>query len=216
MWTVTNVSPGREMFLNIQVIPAADLSRLEEVLVVTEKQEQNAVVENGGRVRAADILAQRLPSVPDKPAADAAAAVPGTTPAGGTKVVSPGQSPNASPKLQTPAAGSPKPATVEHAAATPSTVKVAGGASAGTASVGGTAVSASGAKAVPGGGPAGVQVPKKVVPKAAAGDSTPNGSSGTSAASDAANPTAKPATAQTKPPVSQPAPQPPTTEDDPH
>jgi rod shape-determining protein MreC len=65
--TVTKVSPGRELFLNIQVKPAADLNRLEEVLVVTEKQERNAVAEGGGRVRAADILAARLPSVPVKP-----------------------------------------------------------------------------------------------------------------------------------------------------
>ena len=75
--TVTKVSPGRELFLNIQIKPAADFSRLEEVLVVTEKQEKNAATENGGRVRAADILAQRLPSVPDKPVAPT-----GTIPAG--------------------------------------------------------------------------------------------------------------------------------------
>lgn len=78
--TVTKVSPGREMFLHIEVRPEADLSRLEEVLVVTEKQEWSAVAEGGGRVRAADILAQRLPSVPDKPVA--AAGVAGTTAAG--------------------------------------------------------------------------------------------------------------------------------------
>lgn len=65
--TVTKVSPGKELFLNIQVKPAADLNRLEEVLVVTEKQERSAVAEGAGRVRAADILAQRLPSVPVKP-----------------------------------------------------------------------------------------------------------------------------------------------------
>jgi rod shape-determining protein MreC len=82
--TVSKVSPGREMFLSIKVKPAADLSRLEEVLVVTEKQEREpAAAESGGRVRAADILAQRLPSVPDKPAtvppvAPAANAVSGT------------------------------------------------------------------------------------------------------------------------------------------
>jgi rod shape-determining protein MreC len=78
--TVSQVSPGREMFLNIQVKPAADLSRLEEVLVVTEKQEQSAVADSGARLRAADILAQRLPSVPDKPAVEAApgVAVPGS------------------------------------------------------------------------------------------------------------------------------------------
>jgi len=67
--TVSKVSPGKEMFLNIKVKSAADLSRLEEVLVVTEKEEREAVADNGQqRVRAADILARRLPSVPDKPA----------------------------------------------------------------------------------------------------------------------------------------------------
>jgi rod shape-determining protein MreC len=213
--TVTKVSPGREMFLNIQVKPAADLSRLEEVLVVTEKQEQKPVVENGGRVRAADILAQRLPSVPDKPVADAATTVTGTTPAGGTKVVAPGQSATAGSKPQTPAAASPKPANVEHTAATPSIVKVAGGSSTTVAPVAGTAASASGAKAAPGGGtPASVQVPKKVVPKVAAGDSTL--SDGTSAQSGSKNAPTKPGTAQTKPPATQPAPQPPATEDNPH
>ncbi len=66
--TVTSVKPGREMFLSIKVKPAADLNRVEEVLVVTERQEREpAVEETGVRVRAADILAKRLPSVPDKP-----------------------------------------------------------------------------------------------------------------------------------------------------
>jgi rod shape-determining protein MreC len=72
--TVTSVKPGHEMFLNIKVKPAADLGRLEEVLVVTERQERPASAENPGvHVRAADILAQRLPSVPDKPADGGAA-----------------------------------------------------------------------------------------------------------------------------------------------
>jgi rod shape-determining protein MreC len=73
--TVTNVSNGKDLFLNIQIKPAANLGKLEEVLVLTEKQERQAVAEDNGRVRAADILAQRLPSVPDKPAD---AAVPGS------------------------------------------------------------------------------------------------------------------------------------------
>ena len=78
--TVIKVSPGHEMFLSIKVKPAADLSRLEEVLVVTEKQEREpAVSDSGDRMRAADILAQRLPSVPDKPAVPA-----GTVPAAAT------------------------------------------------------------------------------------------------------------------------------------
>jgi rod shape-determining protein MreC len=75
--TVTNVSNGKDLFLNIQIKPAANLGRLEEVLVLTEKQERQVVTEDHGRVRAADVLAQRLPSVPDKPA-DAAA--PGSSP----------------------------------------------------------------------------------------------------------------------------------------
>ena len=60
--------PGKELFLRIKLKSAADLSRLEEVLVVTEKQQAAPVAESGTHVRAADILAQRLPSVPDKPA----------------------------------------------------------------------------------------------------------------------------------------------------
>src|SRR6266853_3378642 len=78
--TVSKVSPGKELFLTIKVHAAADLSRLEEVLVVTEKQEREAVAENNGKVRAADVLAQRLPSVPDKPAT--VVATPGRPPAG--------------------------------------------------------------------------------------------------------------------------------------
>src|SRR5216683_4309727 len=81
---VSKVSPGREMFLNVQVKPAADLSRVEEVLVVTEKQERQPVAESGATVRAADILAQRLPSVPEKPAAVAGTAATGAVPGGAT------------------------------------------------------------------------------------------------------------------------------------
>jgi rod shape-determining protein MreC len=82
--TVSKVSPGREMFLNIHVKPAADLSRVEEVLVVTEEQERAPVAESGGRVRAADILAERLPSVPEKPAVVVGANPAGTAPSGTT------------------------------------------------------------------------------------------------------------------------------------
>ena len=67
---VTKVSPGAELFLNIRVKPSADLSRLEEVLVITQQQERESGVADGGQMRAADILAQRLPSVPDKPPDD--------------------------------------------------------------------------------------------------------------------------------------------------
>lgn len=65
---VTKVSPGAELFLNIRVKPAADLSRLEEVLVITQQQEKEPALSDGALpMRAAEILAQRLPSVPDRP-----------------------------------------------------------------------------------------------------------------------------------------------------
>ena len=75
--TVGKVSNGKDLFLNIRIKPGADLSKLEEVLVLVEKQDRQAVAEENVRVRASDILAQRLPSVPDKPPADANVAVPG-------------------------------------------------------------------------------------------------------------------------------------------
>ena len=70
--TVTQVGNGADLFLSIRVRPAANLSKLEEVLVVTKLVEQEPTQLQTGPVRAADILAQRLPSVPDKPSADAA------------------------------------------------------------------------------------------------------------------------------------------------
>ena len=68
--TVIKVSPGQELFLNIRLHPAANLAKLEEVLVVTQVVEKEATPSESGPVRAVDILAQRLPSVPDKPAVD--------------------------------------------------------------------------------------------------------------------------------------------------
>jgi rod shape-determining protein MreC len=69
--TVAQVANGKDLFLNIKIKPAADLSKLEEVLVLVEKQDREAVAEDASHHRAADILAERLPSVPDKPPADA-------------------------------------------------------------------------------------------------------------------------------------------------
>jgi rod shape-determining protein MreC len=83
--TVTKVGTGKDLFLNIKVKPAANLSKLEEVLVLVEKQDRQATADDSMRIRAADILAQRLPSVPDKPAIDpktGAGSASGTTPAG--------------------------------------------------------------------------------------------------------------------------------------
>jgi rod shape-determining protein MreC len=94
--TVTRVGNGKDLFLTIRIKPAANLAKLEEVLVLTEKQERQAVAEGPGRVRAADILAQRLPSVPDKPAETPATA--------GTPASSSGPA-NATPKPNSPVAG---------------------------------------------------------------------------------------------------------------
>ena len=212
--TVSKVTPGREMFLNIQVKPAADLSRLEEVLVVTEKQEHNPVVDSGVRVRAADILAQRLPSVPEKPVvpATSASSAPGNSKVGATS-----QSTANAAKPQTPT-GSAKPDAVQTGSA-PSIVKVPGAKIPG----GGQAAAVPGAKpasvpsahSVGSGQPTASQAPKPIAPTAASGDMAPSNGSPTASGSNSANST-KPATAGAKPPVSQPNPQPPATNDDPH
>jgi rod shape-determining protein MreC len=75
---VTKVSPGNELFLNIRVSPAADLSKLEEVLVVTKIDERQAQPDQTGAARAVDILAERLPTVPPKPENTEKIVVPGT------------------------------------------------------------------------------------------------------------------------------------------
>jgi rod shape-determining protein MreC len=72
--TIAKVGNGKDLFLSIKVKPTANLSKLEEVLVVVEKQERQATADDTARTRAADILAQRLPSVPDKLAGTTSAA----------------------------------------------------------------------------------------------------------------------------------------------
>ncbi len=56
-----------DLFLKIRLRPAADLSRLEEVLVITKMQDvAPAAGDVAGSQRAVDILAARLPGVPEK------------------------------------------------------------------------------------------------------------------------------------------------------
>ena len=81
---VTRVAPGSDLFLNIEVKPAANLSKLEEVLVVTKIDERQATPDQTGPVRAADILAERLPTVPPKPPDAGAGGSPTTAEAPGT------------------------------------------------------------------------------------------------------------------------------------
>jgi rod shape-determining protein MreC len=62
--TVSRVNPAGT-FLNVEVKPSAQLNRLEEVLVITKIVEKAPVMnDQSAPVRAIDILAQRLPSVP--------------------------------------------------------------------------------------------------------------------------------------------------------
>jgi rod shape-determining protein MreC len=195
--TVNNVGAGKDLFLSIKVKPAADLSRLEEVLVVTEKEEREAVAESGTKVRAADILARRLPSVPDKPAA-----VPG---------VPPGKALSAKPQLN----GADKPATAAF-------TKLGGKGAAASAAVGSTSVAGQRSSGeIPkkvvtesvsgdsdknnGTGSAALTGTTSGTPSAASSDT-----------SSSRNSPAKPAPAQPKPAGPQTTPQPAATEDSPH
>ena len=71
--TVSRVIRGSE-FLQVVVQPLAALNHLEEVLVITQKEDHEPASLAGNPVRAADILAERLPSVPDAPSEGAKAA----------------------------------------------------------------------------------------------------------------------------------------------
>lgn len=125
---VTKVSPGNDSFLSIRVKPAANLSHLEEVLVVTKIDERQSEPNQTATARAADILAARLPSVPAKTGGTttgASAATP--APSGATAAAKPGdgaepKSSTPTPEARTPAVkkpASPPAATAVKAAAKP-------------------------------------------------------------------------------------------------
>jgi len=63
---VVSVGPSRDLYLKISVKPAAALDRLEEVLVITQVVDKTPDTTDLGPIRAADILAERLPSVPQQ------------------------------------------------------------------------------------------------------------------------------------------------------
>src|SRR5271165_6980760 len=69
---VVSVEPGKDLFLNIRVVPAARLDQVEEVLIVTRITEKMPDAKDLAPIRAADILAERLPTVPIKTGTDAA------------------------------------------------------------------------------------------------------------------------------------------------
>lgn len=90
--TVISSTPDRDNdpFLAIKIKPAADLNRLEEVLVITKMAEQTQSATGSEPMRAADILSQRLPSIPKQDAN--APKVPG-----GTTTAGPGATPSPTP-----------------------------------------------------------------------------------------------------------------------
>jgi rod shape-determining protein MreC len=197
---VTKVSPGKELFLSIKVKPAADLSRLEEVLVVTEKREQEPIADNNGvKVRAADILAQRLPSVPAKPAT-----VAGAPPTADENTAA-GQASSA--VTTPPANGVAKPLTG-------TAIKPEGSASAGAP---GNAANQRPTHDVSlTGQPVTAQVLKKAAHKPASRDSDTDVAAGSTAASNPDDSSVKPAKAPPKPSSAQSTPKPTTSDDNPH
>jgi rod shape-determining protein MreC len=95
--TVSRVNPAGT-FLNVEVKPSAQLNRLEEVLVITKIVEKTPEVnDQSAPVRAIDILAQRLPSVPPpRPAPqNKASATAQPKPAGTTSTPNPEAAPSA-------------------------------------------------------------------------------------------------------------------------
>ncbi|MGA6987423.1 MAG: rod shape-determining protein MreC [Terriglobales bacterium] len=114
---VTKAAPGSDLFLNIRVRPAADLSKLEEVLVVTKIDERQAEPDQTGATRAVDILAERLPGVPAKPEDGVKAGVAGTGAAATATTGSEGKPKAALPPV---AAGSAVPAARKTAGPIPS------------------------------------------------------------------------------------------------
>jgi rod shape-determining protein MreC len=96
---VTKVSPGSDLFLNIRVKPAISLSRLEEVLVVTKIDERQAESDRSATARAADILAERLPTVPPKPENAPGGAVAPASPGSAAKPTTDATKPKVSPPI---------------------------------------------------------------------------------------------------------------------
>ena len=62
--TVLKWGTGHNLMLDIHLKPAADLNRLEEVLVITHQKAREPDTKGLGPIRASDILAEHLPSVP--------------------------------------------------------------------------------------------------------------------------------------------------------
>jgi len=199
---VTKVSPGSELFLNIRVRPAANLSRLEEVLVVTKIDERQAQPEQAVPMRAVDILAERLPTVPPKqdPTTQGADKTPAAQPGGPVLPAPSTQIPGDVKPKSASAAGAPGTGTLNAA------VPIKGATSAPSSPKTGTPQAAVPNAGVPSGGVARAGMPSAGVPsvatavvKKSAGSAASSVSAtgiGSAAATTAAT---QPATAVTKP-----------------
>ncbi len=201
--TVAKASPGRNLFLDIKLKTAADLDRLEEVLVITQQKARTPDTNGLGPIRASDILAQHLPGVPQTPppgATNAGTPAAGTAQAGSANQqaapVAGGAAPVApkapvaqgagstTPKAQTATqgAGANASASNPQAAKSPGTPVVRTGAATGAAK---TTTGSTSAGAVPKSTASKPETPKPTTPKPATPKPTPPNASG-----------AKPGTAQ--------------------
>jgi rod shape-determining protein MreC len=216
--TVTDVKRGTESFLNIRVKPSSNLAKLEEVLVITKKEETAPAATDGGPVRAIDILTQRLPSVPQQAATDPNAPPPPTS----GLVIAPAPSSAASAtgggstKPGTSAAqGVTKPQPQGSAVSKPVTAPATGKAEVGTSKS--APRDAFSPPETPKAPTAGVSPVTKS--PATSGTTVTKTPSGSGATHDVTKPVVHPAPPQPKPqapPAAPPATQPPPTDDQPH
>jgi rod shape-determining protein MreC len=214
--TVISATPDRDNdpFLSIKVKPSSDLRRLEEVLVITRTTEETPVASGSTPMRAADILSQRLPSIPKQ---DPNA--PKSTPPGSASPTPRPAPANAAQKKESAAAtGGVKPPTPGSTGVAPSTSKPAGGgATTGQASAPKTGTdtkkpvgvtgqsSTTGAAATDGSAtptptPKPKATPAKNIKSSVPADGTQEKTPKQAGTGPAAMPTATPATTQEKPP----------------
>jgi rod shape-determining protein MreC len=128
--TVSKVSVGRNLFLDISVKPAVDLDRLEEVLVITDQKPRAPDAIGLGAIRASDILAGHLPGVPVAPPAAAPQTGSPAAPSASKPVTPSGDHPKPKPAAAAPGAASPnaehpkpKPASTAPGTASPSAAR---------------------------------------------------------------------------------------------
>jgi rod shape-determining protein MreC len=119
--SVQKVALGRNLFLDIKIKTAVDLSRLEEVLVITQQKAREASTTAELPVRASDILSEHLPQVPQQAAPQTQ---PGQAAAQGATQPAPAHQPTAP---AVPLAAKPSNAVNTPAAAKPKAVSAAGG-----------------------------------------------------------------------------------------